>query len=71
MTEKEYADNDTPYAGRYIEYITEEDVCVCSHTNELHNDQYTTQSTVQTCRKCSKCECKEFELDDGYYGDCN
>ena len=54
MTQREYADSDTPYAGRYIEYITEEDVCVCGHANEFHND------------KCSKCKCTEFELDEDY-----
>ena len=58
LAEENRVCNNHDEAGRKLiklleEYITEEDVCVCGHTNELHND------------KCSKCECKEFELDDG------
>ena len=52
MTEREYADSDSPYAGKYVEYFTEEDPCICGHANEFHNDN------------CSKCECKEFDFNE-------
>ena len=60
MTEREYADNDSPYAGRYVEYNTEEDPCVCGHALEFHNQQTITDGSDN----CSKCKCKEFEFDE-------
>ena len=51
MTEREYADNDSPYAGRYVEYNTEEDPCVCGHALEFHNQQTITDGS-DNCSKC-------------------
>ncbi len=63
MVSREFADSDSPYAGKYIESYDDDDPCSCGHTLEWHD-----QGDIETNwkEKCNKdgCSCKNFDFEE-------
>ena len=61
MVGKEFAPSDSPYAGRYVEYIEDTDYCNCGHMLTDHDEVCDDGGEVPKFRDaCVECECKDF-----------
>ena len=59
MVSREFADNDSPYAGRFIDSYEETDPCVCGHALEYHDQGGIETKWKEKCNQVG-CECKDF-----------